>query len=445
MTDKQDKTAIIYCRVSSHEQVQGTSLAMQQEYCENYAEQQGLEVKAVFIEKGESAKSAERTEFQKALAFCADKKKLVDQFIVYKLDRFARNQEDHAIVKMMLNRNGTKLRSVTEPIDETPIGRAMEGVLSVFAEFDNNVRAQRSKGGMEERVKKGVWVWQAPLGYKRLVKGGNLVIDEEYASYIKMAFEEWSKGTYAYRNLSEYLYERGFRSRSGKRIYQQGIEKIIRNPIYCGIIRAFDDEYQGAFEPIINEELFWKCQPGNHYKVAQTKRQAKNPTFPLKKLVVCAETGESLTGSSSTGRGGKKYPYYHHQKRGGGAGISVKKEILEQQFVSLLDEISPKHREYEALFKRIVMDVWQSNYKKLDADNERIRKEIRSLEEDRQKVFDAHRNGVYEDDEFRDQKNYVNAKIWKRHSIIVLSLCVIAARLGRCLKRIQTFDCGSKK
>jgi site-specific DNA recombinase len=418
MTDKQDQTAVIYCRVSSHEQVQGTSLAMQEKLCLEYAERLNLNVLKTYVEEGESAKSANRTEFQKALAFCSDKKQHVDQFVVYKLDRFARNQDDHVIVQAMLRKSNTKLRSVTEPIDETPIGRAMEGVLSVFAEFDNNVRAQRSKSGMEERVKQGVWVWSAPIGYKRLVKAGNLVIDEDVAPYIKMAFEEWSKGTYSYRKLSDYLAERGFRSRSGKKIYQQTIEKIIRNPIYFAQIKAFGMEVQGAFEPIISEDLFWKCQPNQHRKVALTKREAQNPKFPLKKHVVCTCCGSSLTGSSSTGRSGKKYPYYHHHKQTCPLAVSHAKDEMEKSFVKYLGKISPKHAQYEALFKRIVLDVWQTNYKRLDADNARIRKEIASMEEDRQKVFDAHRNGVYDDLEFMDQKNYLNAKIREKKLLL---------------------------
>ena len=411
MNDKQDTTSVIYCRVSSHEQVQGTSLAMQEKLCHEYAERENLEVLKVYVEQGESAKSANRTEFQKALAFCSDKKQHVDQFIVYKLDRFARNQDDHVIVQAMLRKSNTKLRSVTEPIDETPIGRAMEGVLSVFAEFDNNVRAQRSKSGMEERVKQGVWVWSAPIGYKRLVKGGNLVIDENVAPYIHMAFTEWSKGTYTYRKLSDYLAERGFRSKSGKKIYQQTIEKIIRNQIYFGQIKAFDMEVQGAFEAIIPEDLFWKCQPNQHKKIAITKRDAQNPKFPLKKHTVCTQCYTSLTGSSSTGRSGKKYPYYHHHKQNCELAVSHSKADVEKKFLEYLEKISPTHKQYEALFKRIVLDVWQTNYKRLDAENERIRREIGSLESDRQKVFDAHRNAVYNDTEFLDQKNYLNARI----------------------------------
>ena len=411
MDRDQDKTAIIYCRVSSHDQVQGTSLAMQENLCKDYAERQGLEVLKVYVEQGESAKSVNRTEFQKALAFCSDKKQQVDQFIVYKLDRFARSQDDHAIVRMMLKKHSTKLRSVTEPIDETPIGRAMEGVLSVFAEFDNNVRAQRCKSGMEERVKQGVWVWNAPLGYKRLVKGGNLVIDEAIAPYIRMAFEEWSKGTYGYRKLSDYLYERGFRSKSDKKIYQQGIERIIKNQIYYGQIVGLDMEVRGAFEPIISEQLFNSCQPSKHRKVALTRREALNPKFPLKRFVKCAHCNESLTGSSSTGRAGVKYPYYHHHKQDCEYGQSIKKAELEEEFVKYLTKISPQHLKYEKLFKQIVLDVWQTNYKRLDADNARIRAEITSLEADRQRVFNAHRSGTYDDVEFLDQKNYINAKI----------------------------------
>ena len=418
MNDTQDKTAVIYCRVSSNEQVKGTSLAMQEKLCREYAERQGLDVLKIYVEEGESAKTADRTEFQKALAQCADKKQPVDQFIVYKLDRFARNQDDHAIVKIMLKKHNTKLRSVTEPIDETPIGRAMEGVLSVFAEFDNNVRAQRSKSGMEERVKSGVWVWSAPYGYRRLIKGGNLIIDEAVAPYIKMAFEEWSKGAYSYRKLSEYLNERGFRSKSGKKIYQQTIEKIIRNPIYYGQIRAFGLDVKGGFEPIVSEELFYKCQPNNHRKVATTKREATNPKFPLKKLIKCSHCGASLTGSSSTGRMGKKYPYYHHHRQDCEYAISYPKADMEKRFSEYVRKISPDHRQYEALFKRIVLDVWQTNYKRLDADNGRVRREIESLEQDRQKVFDAHRNGVYDDLEFMDQKNYLNARIREKKSLL---------------------------
>ena len=418
METQTDKTAVIYCRVSSQEQVQGTSLGTQEKLCREYAAQNGLEVLKVFIEEGESAKSADRTEFQKALAFCAQSKPPVDQFIVHKLDRFARNQDDHSSVRLFLKKYKTKLRSVTEHIDESAIGRMMEGMLSVMAEFDNNVRAQRSKSGMVELVKRGVWVWAAPLGYKRVEKGGNLYPDDTSAAYIRLAFTEWAKGTYSYQKLSDFLYERGFRSRTGKKLYQQSIEKIIRNPIYCGTIRAFGTEVKGNFESLITEDLFERCQPARHRKFSIGKRESNNPDFPLKKHIVCTSCHAKLTGSSSTGRAGKKYPYYHHHNQGCPLAVSHAKDDLEGRFLGYLNELSPRHAEYEALFKEIVLDVWQGNYKRLDADNARLRKEIEALEYDRQKVFTAHRNGVYDDADFLNQKNYLNGKIQEKKLLL---------------------------
>lgn len=148
------KNGIIYCRVSSAAQVDNTSLESQENACKDYAAREGVEVTKVFIEKGESAKTAQRTEFQKALGFCGDKKNHISYFIVYKLDRFSRNQNDHAITRALLKKNGISLRSVTEPINDSSTGRMMEGIISVFAEFDNNVRTERSTNGMKESLKR---------------------------------------------------------------------------------------------------------------------------------------------------------------------------------------------------------------------------------------------------------------------------------------------------
>src|SRR3954470_1568137 len=95
------KTGIIYSRVSSAEQVQGTSLAMQERLCKEYAERENIKIFNCYVEEGESAKTANRTEFQKALQFCSSKKQKVDFFIVHKVDRFARNQDDHVATKAL--------------------------------------------------------------------------------------------------------------------------------------------------------------------------------------------------------------------------------------------------------------------------------------------------------------------------------------------------------
>jgi len=417
MQKEEQKTGIIYTRVSSWEQTNGTSLEMQERLCREYAKRENIKILGCFVEEGESAKTADRTKFQEALRFCTDKKSPINYFIVHKLDRFARNQNDHVTTQILLRRYGTKLRSVTEQIDESPVGKMMEGVLATFAEFDNNVRASRSKSGMVEKVQKGIWVWRPPLGYQRVTKGGNLVVDDQIAPYIRTAFEEYAKGIHSFKSLSDLLDKQGFRTTLGKKPCPQLIEKIVRNPVYRGVIKSWNQEYKASFPALIDDELFWKCQPGNRRKVGYGKREHQNLNFPLRGFTLCDECGHPITGSSSTGRMGVKYPYYHHHDRTCTAAKSIPKDTFEQNFIEYLQEISPKLK-YEKVFKAIVLDIWQSNYKKLDGENARIRKEIESLEAERQRVFELGRSGVYDDAEFLEQKNLVNEKIYTKKQLL---------------------------
>jgi len=48
--------------------------------------------------------------------------------------------------------------------------------------------------------------------------------------------------------------------------------------------------------------------------------------------------------------------------------LSIPKETFEQTFVEFLESVTPSHR-YEKLFKTVVMDIWQNNYKRFDEDN----------------------------------------------------------------------------
>ncbi|MCX6755184.1 MAG: recombinase family protein [Candidatus Nomurabacteria bacterium] len=416
MNEITSKNAIIYVRVSSLEQVDGTSLESQERLCNEYAKREGFTVLQTYIERGESAKTADRTEFIKAISFCAEKKNKVTTFIVYKIDRFSRNQTDYAIVKQKLKKYGTEIRSVSEKIDDTPSGKLMEVMLSGFAEFDNNVRTERSIGGMKERLKKGIWVWQAPLGYCRTEKGGNLVPDPKIAPYIKMAFEEYAKGTYTYKSLAKYLNEKGFISRYGQPVIFQMVEKILKNPLYCGIIRVWDTEMKGAFEPLIDENLFYLCQ-----KPTKTSRNVKhkkiNHDFPLRKLAVCQFCNDPLTGSRSTSHTGKRYPYYHHHNKKCSYAKSIPKENFEQMFVEFLNEITPS-MEYENAFKAIVIDIWKNNYKGFDEENKILRKEIEELEIKRQRIFELHQTKVYDDTDFLAQKNIICKKIAQKESMI---------------------------
>ena len=175
--------AVLYCRVSTKEQTLNLSLSTQLEACREYCTREGFDVAAEFIEQGESAKTADRTELQRLLAYCRQHRSQVQYLIVYNLSRFARDRHDHVLLRVLLQRLGVTLRSVTEPIDDSSTGKLMEGVLASFAQFDNDVRADRTKAGMQKALRSGRWPFQAPLGYRNARgSGSSLIPDLELAS-----------------------------------------------------------------------------------------------------------------------------------------------------------------------------------------------------------------------------------------------------------------------
>ena len=142
-------------------------------------------------------------------------------------------------------------------------------------------------------------------------------------------------------------------------------------------------------------------------------RSVANPDFPLRRKTICDVCVTSITGSKSKG----KYPYYHHHRQDCPKAKFIPKDVFEQQFVRFLDEITPD-KKYEKLFKAIVVDIWQNNYKKLNENNKRVRIELEQFEQERLKIFDMHRAVKYTDDEFIEQKQIINNKIYEKQRLI---------------------------
>src|ERR1044071_1748172 len=95
---------IIYCRVSSKEQIEGTSLESQELACREYAKSHGIQVLRVFVERGESAKFADRTQLLELIDFCKSNSGNIGVLLVWKVDRFARNVGGHFSVKAGLKK-----------------------------------------------------------------------------------------------------------------------------------------------------------------------------------------------------------------------------------------------------------------------------------------------------------------------------------------------------
>jgi site-specific DNA recombinase len=413
------KKAIIYVRVSSNEQVQGTSLDSQERACVEYAQNRDIEVVKIFIERGESATAANRTEFLKALEYCRKHTGEVTAFIVWKIDRFARNTTDHFAVRAKLTQYGVVLQSVTEPITQDHMGKMMETFLAGYAEFENEVRKQRCTGGMQARLREGIWCWSPPIGYKnskRLTDRRKTIPDipdEDRFSLIQRGLKLYKAGNHTITSLTEESNKWGLKTRTNRPMRKQLWETILADKFYAGILVNpwTKEEYNGLHKPMITMDEYRQIQmvKTRMSSNATAHRLTDNPDFPLRRFVLC-ECGNLLTASWHQGRS-KKYAAYHCQNKGCvHCGHSIPKSILEDKFVELLKTITPSD-EFLKMFEAIILDTYKNQHVVAKQEKEHYRRELKKLEGHKEQLLQMRINKEMSQSEYKEMKEVVGNQI----------------------------------
>src|SRR5262249_12835268 len=268
---------------------------------------------------------------------------------------------DHFALRSHLQSLGISLRSATEPIDDTSTGKLMEGVLAAFAQFDNDVRSDRTRAGMRAALELGRWTFLAPIGYLNALRsmGKSLMHDPQRGPLVRRAFEEYATGRYTKEQLLKRARTWGLTNRRGRPLTSQAIGVLLRNQLYAGIVDV--PEYgvrgkHGDFEPLISEGLFYRVQAILSGRIpTTTPRKRAHPDFPLRGFVRCHSGGRGLTGSWSKGRN-EYYAYYHC--RTGCRAVNVTK-ATEGVFADELAKLQPT-RGYMRLLKESVLQIWKA-------------------------------------------------------------------------------------
>lgn len=352
--------AVIYVRVSTKEQTENLSLPTQLKACEEYCERQGFNVLARFREEGESAKTANRTELQKLLQYCRLNKGRVQFVIVFNLTRFAREKYDHFALRAHLKSLGISLRSATEPIDDTSTGKLMEGVLAAFAQFDNDVRSDRTRAGMRAALELGRWTFFAPLGYINAPRGTgtSLIPDPERAPLVHRAFQDFATGRFTKHEVRKAVIALGLKTRRGQPVSSQTFDGMLRNRVYIGQVDVaeYGVSTRGDFEPLVSEKVFYRVQAILDGRLdISAPRDRNDPDFPLRGYVRCEACGRPLTASWSRGRR-DYYAYYHC--RPGCRAVNIAKTKLEELFVDELTRLQPTAG-FMPLVKDRVLHMWR--------------------------------------------------------------------------------------
>ena len=339
------ETAIAYIRVSDQRQViDGNSLVTQERTVRTHASHKGYQFERIFVEPGESAKTDHRPALQEMLKFCTANRGRVTVLIVPKIDRLARNTYDYTGLKVRLLQLGIRIESVGERIEDTPVGRFTETILASVAQFDNEIRAERCKGGMLQAVREGRWVFMAPFGYRNTRHNGKATIEPnpKTATVAAQIFKRLEKGQRP-SEVRRWLNDTGFP------ISDSYFFKIVRNPLYKGEIRAFGENNQALppFVPLVTAKSFEAAQQAFR-KVTPTAHDRDNPEFPLRGTLRCV-CGHLLTASWSKG----KYKRYAHYRCMHCRCINHPRDRLHTNFIALMQTLRVSGSAWERVSSRI--------------------------------------------------------------------------------------------
>ena len=401
---------IIYCRVSSKEQTEGTSLESQEQACREYARSKHIGVLKVFVEQGESAKFADRTQLLELIEFSRKNKSNVELLLVWKVDRFARNVADHFKIKAELLKYGVRIVSVTEPIDTNAEGKLMETILAGFAQFDNDIRAMRTVQGMKRKLQEGLFPWKPPLGYKTSTTNGEKktkpdLPDPDVFKKLQKAWQDYATGAYTKAEIRRLLYTWGVGNGKGNPIPAQSIDNLFRNPYYAGtLIDPWSgDVYQGQHPPMVSREVFARVQRIIAGKNRSVPHINDRPEFPLRGYARCPDCRRQLTGSFSRGRGGR-YPYYRCGNRECAArSKSIPVATVQQEFETLLSQIAPK----EGMLEKLGMMILRVLEKRDRFDRQRAaqaRESHARIDRESQELIHMRAQELITDSEFITQK-----------------------------------------
>ena len=404
--------AIIYVRVSTVEQAEfGYSLASQEQICRDFALRNKYEVLKVFIERGESAKTANRTELNNMLRYIKANKDKVDALIVYKLDRLSRDMLDSLNIRITLDKLNITLKSVTEPFDNSPVGTFTASMFSLIAQFDNDTRTERVKIGMKQAMKDGRWLWNAPFGYSTIyIDHKSYLKPNEDASTVKKIFIDFVNGKKQYEicdDLANY----------GIKITKQHLNGILKNYLYIGKLKSkcLDEIVDGVHEPIIDEITFYKTQSMLNPKGSKPYILKYEDEFPLKRFLKCPYCNKNLAGSYSMARNKTKHPYYHCVKKG--CGFRISRDNADYLFSEYLKSFEMKRDAINKIFNdaKTFFEEKRGENKNIVAN---IKRDITTLEAKKKKIEDLAIDGTFDKETYHERIDETKEEIISKQILL---------------------------
>lgn len=252
-SDKRIMTAI-YAR-QSVDKKDSISIDTQIEMCKRYC----TDDYRIYSDKGWSGKNLERPDFRRLLADIKDGR--VDKLVVYKLDRISRSLNDFSNLMETFKQYGVEFASTVETFDtSTPIGRAMLGIIMVFAELERENILLRVKDNYYARGEKGMYLGGVPVyGFDKApaklngIKTSVLMPNGDLPT-VEYIFSAYREGGGSLGQIVKELNGRGVPSPAGTLWDSSKLSRLLRSPTYVmadvEVYRYFKDKGAKISNPV---------------------------------------------------------------------------------------------------------------------------------------------------------------------------------------------------
>lgn len=385
------KNCFGYVRVSTVKQGDGVSLEAQRDAILAFASQNNLTISKWFEEKVTAAKKG-RPVFNKMM--CELKRGKAKGLIIHKIDRSARNFADWAKIGDLADA-GIDVRFATESLDFCSRGGRLTADIQmvIAADYIRNLREECIKG-MNGRLKQGLYPFRAPIGY--LDNGGGKVKtpDPERAQYIRDAFELYASDQYSQLSLQAELEHRGLRTTEGRPLSLTGLEQVLKNPFYCGIIKIQRSGaiYKGIHEPLISQSLFDRVQT---IKIRKAVKKVTKHNHTYRRLFRCGLCDGSMIPERQKGR------VYYRCQSSTCATKTVREDAIEAAVIRCLSAVRLTHKQIEELNEKLI--TWLSCPKN-DSRRKAIPLKLAAISEKEERLTDALIDRLIDKDAYNSRK-----------------------------------------
>jgi len=255
-----DRHLALYVRVSTEEQAtSGHSLREQEEQLVEYARSHGFPRYELYCDDGYSGKSLNRPAMERLRADIRAGNVL--GVVTTRIDRLTRSVADFARLVEEMNLHGVFYRSTRQNFEiSTAMGRLVAQMLSVIAEFEREMIAERVHENLLAMAQRGELATKPPFGY-RLVNG-RLTPDPHEARWVREGARLLLTGA-SPRDVAMEFNALGVRTKTGRLWTDRTVRTLFSNPALAGISVWNRRKTQGG-RRTERDPAEWVCVEGAH-------------------------------------------------------------------------------------------------------------------------------------------------------------------------------------